>query len=198
MMLIVVCYHQVAKCYHKWVNVALTVLVSSVAINLSGCTEGTFVTPPTQPLGNTLNSTSAEQHPRLSYEGRYMVFASDRQGKRSIWLYDTQNGRLLPLPGLNQPGTVQDQPDISADGRYIVYVSEQEGKSDIFIYDRQSLEGKNITQDLLGEVRHPTISGNGRFIAFEFNRSGQWDIIIYDRGLNTPLSLPGNPETDIK
>jgi Tol biopolymer transport system component len=195
MMSIVVLSPLRVKSYQRWVKFAFTVLISRLVIPLSGCTEGTFVTPPTPPLGNTLNSISAEQHPRLSYEGRYLVFASDRQGKRSIWLYDTQNGRLLPLPGLNQPGTVQDQPDISADGRYIVYVSEQEGKPDIFIYDRQTLQGNNITNNLIGEVRHPTISGNGRFIAFEFNRSGQWDIMIYDRGLNTPLSLPGNPET---
>lgn len=183
-----------AKCSQKWVNYGLKILTIGVFISLSSCGDGTFVTPPTQPLGSTLNTRSAEQYPQFSYEGRYLVFASDRQGKRSIWLYDTRNGRLIPLPGLNQPGTVQDQPDISADGRYLVYVSEQEGKSDIFVYDRQTLQGKNITNNLIGEVRHPTISGNGRFIAFEFLRSGQWDIMIYDRGVDAPLSLPGQAQ----
>ncbi|MDJ0732383.1 MAG: biopolymer transporter [Crocosphaera sp.] len=178
------------KLHLKWIRGYIKLLSNSLLISLIGCTDSGFITPPTQPLGNVLNTRSSEQHPRFSYEGRYLVFASDRQGKRSIWLYDRIRGRLLPLPGLNQPGTVQDQPDISADGRYIVYVSEQEGKQDIFVYDRQTLRGENITKNLLGEVRHPTISGNGRLIAFESNRSGQWDIIIYDRGLKIPLSLP--------
>ncbi|MGK7939984.1 MAG: TolB family protein [Crocosphaera sp.] len=169
-------------------------LSGSIVFSLVGCTNSGFITPPIQTLGNTLNTRSSEQHPRFSYEGKYLVFASDRQGKRSVLLYDQINGRLLPLPGLNQPGTVQDQPDISADGRYIVYVSEQEGKQDIFVYDRQTLQANNITKNILGEVRHPTISGNGRLIAFESNRSGQWDIIIYDRGLNIPLSLPGGSD----
>nr|WP_227873436.1 biopolymer transporter [Aphanothece sacrum] len=166
-------------------------LTASFALGLTACGDGAFITPPTQRLGATLNSIAAEQNPQFSYEGRYVVFASDRQGKRGIWLYDFQTNGLISLPGINQPGTVQDQPDISADGKYIVYVSEQEGKSDIFVYDRQTFESKNLTKNLLGEVRHPTISGNGRLIAFESNRSGQWDIVIYDRGLNTPLSLPG-------
>ncbi|WP_267383670.1 hypothetical protein [Cyanobacterium sp. uoEpiScrs1] len=31
--------------------------------------------------------------------------------------------RLLPLPGLNQPGSRLDKTDISLDGQYIVYLS---------------------------------------------------------------------------
>lgn len=170
----------------------LKVLVSGCVfiLGLSSCQEGNFVTPPTQNLGSSLNTRSAEDSPHFSYDGRYLVFASDRQGKRGIWLYELRGRRLLPLPGLNQPGSRQDQPDISSDGRYIVYVSEQEGKPDIFVYDRQTFQTEKITKNLLGEVRHPAISGNGRFVTFELNRSGQWDIMIYDRGLNTPLSLP--------
>ncbi|MGH2414005.1 MAG: TolB family protein [Microcystaceae cyanobacterium] len=171
-------------------SLILKILAVVLSNGLSSCSDSGFVTPPTQNFGSTLNSTAAEQHPRFSYDGRYLVFASDRQSQRNIFLYDRHDNRLLTLPGLNQPGSMQDQPDVSADGRYIVYVSEQFGKPDIFVYDRQSLRSENITKDWLGEVRHPTISGNGRFIAFETNRYGQWDITIYDRGLDTELSLP--------
>jgi Tol biopolymer transport system component len=165
-------------------------LLASCLTGLSSCGNAGFVTPPTQDLGATLNTTGAEEYPHFSYDGRYLVFASDRGAQRKIFLYDVQNRRLLPLPGLNQPGSVQDQPAISADGRYLVYVSEQAGKPDIFVYDRQSFQSENLTEDLLGEVRHPSISGNGRFITFESNRSGQWNIEIYDRGLVAEPSLP--------
>ncbi len=194
MMSIVVFFLLIAKLHPKRVKSYVKFFSSTLVLSLVSCSPSGFITPPTQPLGNSLNTRSSEQYPRFSYEGRYLVFASDRQGKRSIWLYDQINGRVLPLPGLNQAGTIQDQPDISADGRYIVYVSEQEGKQDIFVYDRQTSRADNITKNILGEVRHPTISGNGRLIAFESNRSGQWDIIIYDRGLNAPLSLPSQSE----
>ncbi|ACK68070.1 WD40 domain protein beta Propeller [Rippkaea orientalis PCC 8801] len=179
------------KRFHQ--SLTLLLLLSSLTLGLGSCQPGTFITPPTLELGSALNSRSAEEFPRFSYDGRYLVFASDRQGQRGIWLYDRLNNRLLPLPGINQPGTRQDQPDISSDGRYIVYVSEQEGKPDIFLYDRFTFQREQITKNWLGEVRHPTISGNGRLIAFEANRQGQWDLVIYDRGLNTPLSVP-NPQ----
>lgn len=162
-------------------------------ISMGGCSDAGFITPPQQLLGGTLNTASSEENPRFSYDGRYLVFASDRQGQRTIYLFDRVANRLVPLPGLNQPKTYQDQPDISADGRYLVYVSEQAGKPDIYIYDRQTLQAKNITENILGEVRHPTISGNGRFVAFESNRFGQWNLEIFDRGSDISPSLPSVP-----
>lgn len=170
--------------------------VIGLTILVSGCQDRGFIAPPPHNLGATLNTTTAEQYPRLSYGGQYLVFASDRHSTRGIFVYDLQHRKLLPLPQLNQAGQFQDQPDISADGRYIVYRSEQSGKGDIWVYDRQTTNRENITKAVLGEVRHPTISGDGRFIAFETNRSGQWDIEIYDRGLGVELSLPQtlNPE----
>ncbi|NJL00016.1 MAG: TolB family protein [Spirulinaceae cyanobacterium SM2_1_0] len=179
--------------FESWRGVAIA---SVLALGLLGCSDRGYVTPPPQATNATLNSRRADQHPRLSYNGRYLVFASDRRNQRHIFVYDQQRRQLLTLPGLNQPGTLHDQPDISADGRYIVYVSEQLGKPDIFIYDRQTLSATPITRDLLGEVRHPTISGDGRFVAFETNRSGQWDIEIYDRGAGVGRSLPQSPNND--
>jgi Tol biopolymer transport system component len=107
-----------------------------------------------------------------------------------VYLYNLQQRRLVSLPGLNQPGSMQSQADISADGRYIVYCSEQLGKSDIYLYDRSTATSKNLTQNFIGEVRYPSISGDGRFVTFEGNRSGQWDIEIYDRGTGIDVSAP--------
>lgn len=186
------------KCFLSWRYPLLNILAVCLITGLVGCGDSLwdsfssrgFLTPPTQSFGAALNSSAADQEPRYSYDGRYLVFTSDRLAQRSIYLYNVQQRRLIDLPGLNQPNTLQEQPDISADGRYIVYISEQLGKPDVFVYDRQTLQAERITENILGEVRHPTISGNGRFIAFESNRSGQWDIEIYDRGTGIELSLP--------
>lgn len=166
------------------------VIVSILLLGLSSCQQRNFAIPSTQNLKSGLNTQSAEEYSHFSYDGQYLVFASDRRGKRGIWLYDFRGRRLLPLPGLNQPGSRQDQPDISSDGRYIVYVSEQEGKPEIFVYDRQIFKPEKITKNWLREVRNPSISGNGRFISFELNRGGQWDIVIYDWVSNISLSFP--------
>jgi Tol biopolymer transport system component len=177
------------KLFHKHKSY-LNLLRISFIVGLTSCGDASLVTPPPQDFGRSLNTTAAEQYPRFSYDGRYLVLASDRQAQRSILLYDIQSRRLIPLPGLNQRRIRHDEPDISADGRYIVYVAEPSGKPDIFIYDRQTLQSENLTKNWLSEVRNPTISGNGRFVAFESNRTGQWDITIYDRGIDTQLSLP--------
>ncbi len=168
----------------------LKITISGLALSLNSCgfaLDAQRITPPTQMVGATLNSQSAEESGSLSFDGGYLVFASDRLSQRSIFLYDTRSRQLIDLPGLNQQGVRQDQPDISADGRYIVYISEQQGKPDVFIYDRQTMFAQQLTRDFLGELRNPSISGNGRFIAFESNRSGQWDIEILDRGVTSDL-----------
>lgn len=177
------------KLFARQLNHYVPILVMGI-VGISGCRDNGFLTPPPSLLGGSLNSLAAEQEPRFSYDGRFVVFTSNRRSQRNIFLYDVQQRRLIDLPGINQPSVLQDQPDISADGRYIVYVSEQRGKPDIYVYDRQHFQSELITEDLIGEVRHPTISGNGRFVAFESNRSGQWDIEIFDRGPQVELSLP--------
>ena len=177
----------------KWCNnLKLIRLVLAIAtFSLFGCGGSKYITPPTQTINATVNSSSSEGSANLSYDGRYLVYHSDRRAKRSVFLYDLQRRRLISVPGLNQPGSMQYQADISADGRYIVYVSEQLGKTDVFLYSRLTSKSQNLTKNFIGEVRNPTISGNGRFVAFEGNRSGQWDIEIYDRGAGIDLSQPG-------
>ena len=167
-----------------------------VISNLFGCEGSKYITPPTQTLNATLNSVNTEGAANFSYDGRYLVYNSDRNAQRSVFLYDLQRRRLISVPGLNQPRSMQYQPDISADGRYIVYVSEQLGKTDIFLYSRLTSKSQNLTKNFIGEVRNPSISGNGRFVSFEGNRAGQWDIEIYDRGVGIDFSRPGGlPKT---
>jgi Tol biopolymer transport system component len=175
----------------------LGLVILGAVFFLAGCADSGLITPITQDLGSALPTNTAESSPRLSYDGRYLVFASDRLAQRSIFLYDRQTNRLVPLPGLNQAGVFQDEPDLSADGRYIVYIAQPSGKPDVFVYDRQTLKSQNLTENLLAEVRHPTISGNGRFVAFESDRRGQWDVEIYDRGVMTELSLPFSREKEL-
>ncbi|RMF23454.1 MAG: biopolymer transporter [Cyanobacteria bacterium J083] len=166
------------------------IYLASFCLILVSCQNASYVTPAPGEFSSSLNTKKAENYGSFNRDGTLLVFTSDRKpSQKEILLYDLARLQLIPLPGLNQANSLQDQPDISGDGRYIVYVSEQFGKPDIMIYDRQSFSSKNITKNLLGEVRHPRISGNGRFVVFEHNRQGQWDLQIYDQGIET-LSSP--------
>ena len=184
----------------KWCNnfSFIKAVLATATLGLFGCEGSKYITPPTQTINAKLNSSNYEGSPNFSYDGHYLIYSSDRNAQRSVFLYDLQRRRLVPLPGLNHPGSMQYQADISADGRYIVYVSEQLGKTDIFLYSRLTSKSQNLTKNFIGEVRNPTISGNGRFVAFEGNRLGQWDIEIYDRGVGIDFSPPRNSSDTTK
>lgn len=160
----------------------MALVVPCLLWGLTACNEPLVLTPPPQLLGASLNSLVADGEPRYSFDGKLLVFTSDRQNKRGIYLYDVPGQTLINLPGVNQPNSIQDQPDISGDGRFIVYISEQYGRPEVLVYDRTTFTIDRISENILAPARHPTISGNGRFVAFEAERRGQWDIEIIDRG----------------
>jgi len=162
----------------------LTRVIPFLLLLLVGCSSNQSLLIPPLPFNSALNTPSNDELPRLSYDGHYLVFASDRQGKRGVWLYDLKERQMVPLIGLNRPNSRQDEPDVSSDGRYIVFLSEQFGKTDIIIYDRENQKEENLTANLAFPVKNPTISGNGRFIAYQINRAGQWDLVVVDRGHN--------------
>lgn len=145
---------------------------------IGGCNSALLVTPQV-PVGG-LNSFAPDQSPSYSGDGRYLAFASDRSGRRSVYLFDLQEKRLVNLPNLNRRDSSQDQPSLNTDGRLIAYISTERGKSDVMVYDRSRSRSTLLTANVRGSVRNPTISGDGRQIAFETNQDGQWNIAIVD------------------
>jgi Tol biopolymer transport system component len=144
----------------------------------AGCSNSVFLNPR---IYAGLNSRAVDQHPSFSADGRYLVFASDRNGSRNIYLYDLEQKRFLDLPNLNHRNSCQDQPSISADARYIAYVSTERGRPDIMIYDRNSARSELITANIKGDVANPVITQDGTKVAFEATQLGQWHIAIVDR-----------------
>ncbi|GAB4233331.1 MAG: hypothetical protein Kow0049_16700 [Stanieria sp.] len=146
---------------------------------ISGCSGALLITP--EILTGGINSNSAEEYPAYSGDGRYLAFASDRNGNRDIFLYDLQQRQLVSLPNLNRRNSSQDQPSLSADGQYLAYVSTERGKTDIFVYNRQTQTTELLSANVRGSVSHPTISGDGSKVAFQTSQSGQWQIVMVNR-----------------
>ncbi len=147
----------------------------------TGC-RGLFVRP--EELTGGLNTPAAELDPAYSGDGRYLAFASDREGRLDIYLFDLQARRLVPLPNLNRRNSAQEQPALSNDGRYIAYISSERGKPDVLVYDRQTQRSELLTANVRGSARRPTISGDGRRVAFQTAQSGQWNIATVERDVN--------------
>ncbi|NEO27208.1 MAG: TolB family protein [Kamptonema sp. SIO4C4] len=166
------------------INFSLAQFLSMVGlwVLLAGLTGCRVFQSPQIPTGG-LNSQRPEEFPAYSGDGRYLAFASDRNGQRDIFLYDLQQQTLVPLPNLNRRDSSQDQPSLSAEGRYLAYVSTERGRTDIFVYDRDSQRSQLLTANFKGSVQHPTISGDGRSVAFQTSQLGEWDIAIIERDL---------------
>ena len=144
-----------------------------------------LLTTPEIPTGG-LNSKSPEEYPTYSGDGRYLAFASERQGHRDIYLFDLQQKRLVSLPNLNRRDSSQDQPALNFDGSYLVYVSTERGKPDIMVYDRNQQRSILLTANVRGSVRQPTITGDGSQVAFQTSQLGEWNIAIVDHQTNSP------------
>ena len=166
----------------NWQVSWLLVVSCLTGIVLSGCNHPLLIQPHI-PTGG-LNSQSPEEYPAYSGDGRYLAFATERQGHRDIYLYDLQQSRLVSLPNLNRRDSSQDQPALSEDGRYIAYVSTERGKPDIMVYDRLKQRSELLSANVRGSVKQPTISGDGTQVAFQTSQLGEWNIAIVERQLH--------------
>ena len=157
----------------------LFLLVIWGTLLLTGCSKAVLINP--QLPSGGINSLAPDEYPAFSGDGRYLAIASDRNGRREIFLYDVQKRSLVFLPNLNQPNASQDQPSLNANGRFIAYVSTARGKTDIMVYDRNTQSSELLSANIRGSVAHPTISGDGKRVAFQTSQLGQWHIAIVER-----------------
>ena len=82
---------------------SIKLILAVTTIALSSCQTSRYITPPTRGINATLNSLAAEGDGNFSYNGRYLVYTSDRAAKRSVYLYDLQRRRLIRAGPHTQP-----------------------------------------------------------------------------------------------
>ncbi len=144
--------------------------------------------------------------PALSFDGRFLAFASNRKGGAGltdIYLYDRKQAKLLALPEVNTKLT-ELEPSLNADGSLLAFASERPGGTggrDIYVFDRTA--GKYLPLPGLNTPAHeysPALSPDGRFLVFVSERlegEGERDIFLYDRRTQKLLPTPGlNSKTD--
>ncbi|MDX2240922.1 MAG: biopolymer transporter Tol [Leptolyngbyaceae cyanobacterium bins.302] len=152
---------------------------------LTGCDQPQVPTGPVE-----LESRFNDEQPALSGNGRFLAFVSNRDGTRSILLYDLRDKRYVILPRLNRRDAIAESPSLSYTGRYIAYVASDSARPEIELYDRATQQTQILTIGYRGWFRNPKISPDGRYIAFETGSRGQWDIEVLDRGSGIELDMP--------
>lgn len=111
-------------------------------------------------------------YPSYSPDGQYIVYMSERDGNRDLYIMDLEGNDVARL---TEDPANDYEPAWSPDGERIAFVSRRSGKSQIYVMDA---DGSNVIQ--LTDSEHldwrPTWSPDGAWIAFESWREGNADI----------------------
>ena len=142
--------------------------------------------------------------PSASTDGRYVGFASNRQGKPGlhspiVFVRDTMR-QVTTLVGSGW------NPSLSGDGRFVAFAGLSKRIPHIFVADLQTGETRIITNSIRrglanGPSAKPAMSSNGRFVAFQSEANDLvavedfnllWDVFVMDRTTNVITRLSGD------
>ena len=119
-----------------------------------------------KPDGTELEALVTEgesnSHPKYSPDGKWIVFASERDANTDIY---TLNLETKALKRLTTHPSNDTQPDWSPDGERVAFVSDRDGNPNVFTITVDREQVTNLTKSGMEEYR-PTWSPDGEKIAF--------------------------------
>ena len=143
--------------------------------------------PPSKPL---ISWSSWDLSPRISPDGRRIVFASSSSGSLEIWGCNADGTKPLKLTDMKAGSA--GRPSWSPDGKWIAFDSDRSGNSDIYVVSAEVGPVRQLTIDPTYEVA-PRWSRDGRWIYFGSNRRGSYQIwrMPSDGGKATQITKEG-------
>ncbi len=119
-----------------------------------------------------LTGPSYDSQPRVSSDGEWIAFISDRDGHDNLWIARSDGSEPKKLTSESQPFTSMISPAWTPDSRYVVATRRRGGSSGLWMYH---LDGGSSTR--LGA----TVSPDGEFLYYAEYRSGaalpNWQIV---------------------
>lgn len=122
-----------------------------------------------------------DSYPRLSPDGRLLIFHSNRLGRQAIWIANADGSD--PRPFFDNPaiGTNPSVPNWAADGRQLAFsmrpAGAAEGETEIYVVNADGSGLRRLTRSAGGDG-HPHWSRSGR-IYFSSARAGPRKADIY-------------------
>jgi len=120
-----------------------------------------------KPLGapvKIISSSQGQEAPRISPDGRHIVFESGRSGNMEIWMADSNGSNLVQLTSFGGPTT--GTPRWAPDNRHIVFDSEAGGHPAIYV---MSIDGPapEVLAPGIPDAHEPSWSADGHWIYFD-------------------------------
>ena len=139
------------------------------------------------------SDASAEISPRLSDDGRVLIFMSNRTGQMDVWRSDANGTKAKQL---TTNGNVKDA-IISPDGGAVFYLV-QDPESAVETLWRVSIDGKNPVKLTNRATRSPRVSPDGKTIACYISNpeSGAMTLALVSAETGEVLKYPAIPQND--
>jgi Tol biopolymer transport system component len=131
-------------------------------------------------------STSIENEPAYSPNGKKIAFTSNRSGSMEIWVCNSDGSHPEKLTSFGGPQTIR--PRWSPDGQQIVFYSNAEGSRNIYVIGLDRRIPKQLAKNPSNDG-NPSWSADGRWIYFQSDRTGEggvWKVPV-DGGEAVPV-----------
>lgn len=139
------------------------------------------------------SDASAEISPKLSADGRFLIFMSNRTGQMDVWRADANGTNTMRLTA---NGNVTDS-IISPDGETVFYLV-QNSESKVETLWRVSINGKNPVKLTDRTTRSPRISPDGKTIACYISNpeTNRMSLALVSAATGEVLKYPATPPSD--
>ncbi len=147
-----------------------------------------YLISPEGDLRQVTDNRRKDSSPRISPDGKHMVFTSERVGWWKIWLMDLQQNSFQQL---TDSGNAEYAPCWSPDGSRIAFVSSRDGNSEIYVIERDGSKARNLTRRA-GDDTMPHWHRDGR-IYFSAEVDGIYQAAVIDAdGSNRKVLTSGD------
>ena len=130
----------------------------------------------------------------MSPDGQKIVFTSERDGNRNIYLMNTDGSDQTQL---TLHAAHDSEPIFSPDGMTIVFTSERDGNKEIYIMNNNGLNLKNLSNNPADDW-NPRYYPDNHKIVFQSLRDGpaNWEIYMMNLDGKRQTNLTNHPRTD--
>ena len=118
-------------------------------------------------------STRMDRNPRLSSDGKRIVFESNRTGSYEIWTSDSDGTNENQLTFFRGPDTMN--ACWSPDGQQIAFISRAEGHANLYTISIEGLPPRRLSDGSLN-CAAPSWSRDGQWIYLASDRGGSWQV----------------------
>jgi Tol biopolymer transport system component/DNA-binding winged helix-turn-helix (wHTH) protein len=134
-------------------------------------------------------STRMDRNPRLSADGKQIVFESNRTGSYEIWTSDSdgKNEKQLTFFGGRDTRSACWSPD----GQQIAFISRAEGHANLYTINVEGLPPRRLSDGSLN-CAAPSWSRDGQWIYFASDRIGSWQVWKMPAAGGEPLQVTSN------